>query len=233
MSSPPFDPFAPSPPGYPHGPALRALSSADARLAALISHVGPCPLGVPAEPTPGHEHFTGLVRVIVSQQLSSKAADTIFGRVRALVPGDAFPDPARLLAVPEPRLREAGLSGAKARYVRDLAARVHEGHLRLDDLHALDDEAVIETLCAVKGLGRWSAEMFLMFRLGRPDILPVADLGIQKGFETLFGLRKRPTAERMTKLARSFRPHRSIVCWYLWRLGDLPAEDVKRIARKR
>ena len=216
---PPYDPFAPTPPDYPHGPALRALSSADPRLAALISHVGPCPLGAPAVgPTPAHEHFTGLVRVIVSQQLSSKAADTIFGRVRALVDGPLAP--ATVLALPEETLRGAGLSGAKTRSVRDLCEHVQRGDLALESLAGMDDDAVIESLTRVRGIGRWTAEMVLMFQLARQDVLPVGDLGIQKGVQKLFGLRKLPPAERMVKLTRPFRPYRSVACWYLWRLND-------------
>ena len=124
--------------------------------------------------------------------------------------------------MPEPKLREAGLSGAKARYVRGLAEEVHAGRLALTTLETLDDEAVIDALSSLKGIGRWTAEMILMFQLGRPDVLPVDDLGIQKGMMRLFGLRKMPTKERMEKLARPWRPHRSIACRYLWRLGELP-----------
>ncbi len=205
----------------PHADAVRALSTTDARLAALIERVGPCRLGVAErDPRRKPDHFTGLVRAIVSQQLSSKAAETIFGRVRAST-GETF-DAAAILSVPEPKLREAGLSGAKARYVRGLAEEVHNKRLDLGTLEELDDEGVIDALSSQKGIGRWTAEMILMFQLGRPDVLPVDDLGIQKGMMRLFSLRKMPTKERMEKLARPWRPYRSIACWYLWRLGELP-----------
>jgi DNA-3-methyladenine glycosylase II len=206
----------------PHAAALAHLRAADERMAALIDRAGACRLS-PFDPERigAQQHFEGLVSAIVSQQLSSKAADTILGRVRALGldEGGAL-RPAILLALPDEKLRGAGLSGAKTRYVRDLCERVTASALPLDRLHHLDDEAVIEALTAVKGVGRWTAEMVLIFRLGRPDVLPVADLGIQKGIQKLFGLRKLPAAERMVKLSRPFRPYRSVACWYLWRLNE-------------
>jgi DNA-3-methyladenine glycosylase II len=210
----------------PHAPAIEHLSASNERLAALIARVGPCQV-LPRAATAASPlvHFEGLVRAIVSQQLSSKAASTIFGRVRVLGVDDAGAlHPERLLAVPEEKLRAAGLSGQKARYVRDLSDHVVRGALPLDRLHTLDDEAVIEALCAVKGVGRWTAEMVLIFQLGRTDVLPVADLGIRKGFQKLFQLRKLPEGPRMEKLAKPFRPYRSIACWYLWRLTEEKAE---------
>ncbi|UQA60317.1 DNA-3-methyladenine glycosylase family protein [Polyangium aurulentum] len=204
----------------PHAEAMRALSLADARLGAVIADVGPCRLGVHTSGpfhTPGY--FESLVESIVSQQLSVKAADTIFGRVVALG-GGKLPPPAELLVMPEETLRGAGLSGPKIKYLRDLCEKVTTGALVLEELSALEDEAVIERLRAVKGVGRWTAEMFLIFRLGRPDVLPVADLGIQKGMKLLFNLRKDPVPERMEKLAKPWRPYRSIACWYLWRLYE-------------
>jgi DNA-3-methyladenine glycosylase II len=211
-------------PDLPHSAALDHLRSADERMAALIGRAGPCRLAVhDPELVRGQQHFEGLVSAIVSQQLSTKAAQTIFGRVRTLglEAGGAL-SPAKLLSLPDDALRGAGLSGAKTRYVRDLCDHVTRGTLPLDRLHDLDDEAVIETLCAIKGVGRWTAEMVLIFRLGRQDVLPVDDLGIQKGVQKLFGLRKLPPAERMVKLTRPFKPYRSVACWYLWRLNEEP-----------
>jgi 3-methyladenine DNA glycosylase/8-oxoguanine DNA glycosylase len=209
--------------------AVQTLSERDPRLAEVISRVGPCGLGVPqAESHYSRAHFEGLAAAIVGQQLSAKAAATIFGRVRALGPDPAsFPSPAELLAVPEPNLRAAGLSAAKIASVRDLAGRVARGDLNLEALGAMDEEAVIEALCAVRGIGRWTAEMFLMFRLGRLDVLPVADLGIQKGIQRLFNCRKRPSPDRMRVLTRAWRPYRSVACWYLWRLPELDAKPAK------
>jgi DNA-3-methyladenine glycosylase II len=203
-----------------HDEAVRTLRSADPRLSAVIDEVGPCRLGAQTS-GPFHipGYFEALVESIVSQQLSVKAADTIYGRLIALG-GGRLPGPQELLVFPEEPLRKAGLSGPKIKYLRDLCAHVAEGRLVLDELSALPDEDVITRLCAVKGVGRWTAEMFLIFRLLRPDVLPVADLGIRKGMMKLFGLRKEPLPERMVKLAKPWRPYRSVACWYLWRLHE-------------
>ena len=201
-----------------HDNAVRHLSAADERLGALIARVGPCLMGARAAES---DHFEGLVSAIVSQQLSTKAAATIFARVKALGLDETGKlHSATLLARDEATLRGAGLSGQKTRYIRDVCDKVCSGALALHTLHEQDDEAVIEALCSIKGVGRWTAEMFLMFRLGRPDVLPVGDLGIQKGMMRLFGLRKLPTPEKMVKLAKPFQPYRSAACWYLWRLTE-------------
>lgn len=216
-------------PADPHEKALQHLSAANSRLAALIASVGPCPLraggaggaGPAGADKYADDHFAGLVQAIASQQLSSKAAETIYGRVKQVgLDDEGRLSPARFLAAPDTRLREAGLSGSKVSFIKDLSDKVHRGDLHLMSLESLGDEEVIQTLCKVKGIGRWTAEMFLIFRLGRPDVLPVDDLGIQKGFFKLFNLRKMPTPERMTTLARPFRPYRSIASWYLWRLPE-------------
>jgi DNA-3-methyladenine glycosylase II len=198
----------------PHAEAVRALCTADARLAPLVQRVGPCRLALRAE----SDHFAGLVQAIVSQQLSSKAADTIFGRLKAAA-GPTL-DAAAIVALPDARLREAGLSGAKARYVRGLGEAALAGTIALDRLDTMTNDDVLEELCRLKGVGRWTAEMILMFRLGRLDVLPVDDLGIQKGMMRLFKLRKLPEKKRMTTLAKPWRPYRSIACWYLWRLAE-------------
>ena len=204
---------------HPHAEALAHLRAADERMAALIARAGPCRLqrrasGVLRQ----HETFAALVEAIVSQQLSSKAAETIFGRVRALMDNTLAPE--GLLALEEERLRGAGLSGAKTRSVRDLAEHVRRGDLALDALPVMADEDVIAALTRVRGIGRWTAEMVLIFQLGRPDVLPVGDLGVQKGLQKLFGLRQLPAPERMVKLAKPFRPYRSVASWYLWRIND-------------
>jgi len=194
--------------------ARRLLMRRDTRLRPLIRRVGRCGMSA----SRGHEPFAGLVRVIMSQQLSGKAADTIFGRVQAVVGGREHLTPANLRAADANALRAAGVSRPKISYLYDLAERVQDGRL---DLHALDghpDEEVIAQITAVKGLGRWSAEMFLMFRLNRPDILPVGDLGIVKGFQKLFGMKRRPSPRTMERLAESWRPYRSVASWYLWRI---------------
>lgn len=205
---------------HPHAEALRILSAADEKLAEVIQEVGPCKLRVH---TPGktdaHEFFESLVESIVSQQLSVKASDTIYKRVLALGGGQLLP-PKELAAVPDETLRGVGLSGQKARYIRDLCLKVGDGSVNLANLETLEDEEVIERLRLVKGIGRWTAEMFLMFRLGRPDVLPVQDLGIQQGMRKLYKMRDVPTPEKMVKVAKKWRPYRSIACWYLWRVHE-------------
>lgn len=194
--------------------ARRILMRRDPALAAIIRRVGRCRLadGRAADP------FASLVRVILSQQLSGKAADTIFGRVEALVGGRAGLTPANIRALEASALRAAGVSRPKTSYLYDLADRVAAGQLNLRALDGHPDEEVVTQIVAVKGLGRWSAEMFLMFRLNRPDIFPVGDLGIVKGMHKLLGTRRRPAARTMLRLAERWRPYRSVAAWYLWRI---------------
>jgi DNA-3-methyladenine glycosylase II len=165
--------------------------------------------------TPAMEPFPALVRTITAQQISTKAAATIHGRLVALMPRGVTPR--ALMTLTDDALRGAGLSRQKTAYLRDLAAKIDSGDLPAHTLHELDDEAVIEAIVKVKGLGRWSAEMFLMFRLHRPDVLPVDDLGIVNAMQRLYGLRKRPKPDRMRKIAEAWRPYRTVACWYLWR----------------
>ena len=165
--------------------------------------------------TPSMDPFPALVRTITAQQISTKAAATIHGRLVALMPRGVTP--AEMMALTDDQLRTAGLSRQKTAYLRDLAVKVEGGALPVHSLHELTDEAVIEAIVKVKGLGRWSAEMFLMFRLRRPDVLPVDDLGIVNAMQRLYGLRKRPKPDRMKKIAEPWRPYRTVACWYLWR----------------
>ena len=128
--------------------------------------------------------------------------------------------------MPDERLRGVGLSGQKTSYLRDLCHRIEEGALPIEALDRMDDEAVIETLTQVKGVGRWTAEMFLIFRLQRPDVLPVGDLGIVKAVQRAYKLRKTPTPDRLTRIGEAWRPYRSVACWYLWAsLNNAPAKD--------
>jgi DNA-3-methyladenine glycosylase II len=196
--------------------ARRHLMRCDPRLAPLIRRVGRCKLPDAGSGTP----FAHLVRAILSQQLSGKAANTIHCRVLALVEPAGGLTPAGLLAVDPVALRAAGVSGPKIAYLRDLAGRVRDGRLDLDGLDQSSDEEVIATITAVKGLGRWSAEMFLMFRLNRPDVFPVGDLGIVKGVQKLLGMKRRPAPRTMLRVAEAWRPYRSVAAWYLWRLHD-------------
>lgn len=199
--------------------ARRALMRRDPVLGAAIKAIGPCLMAERQRA----DHLTALTGSIVSQQVSTRAAATIFGRFMALFP-DAPPLRAEAVAaVDDAALRGVGLSGQKVRYVRDLCARILDGRLRLEDLEALDDEGVIATLTEVKGFGRWTAEMFLMFRLHRPDVLPVDDLGIVNAVQRLYGLRTRPDAKRLNRLGEAWRPYRSVASWYLWQSLKSPA----------
>jgi DNA-3-methyladenine glycosylase II len=193
--------------------ARRHLVRRDPVLASVIRTVGRCTLADGRK-----DLFAGLVRSIVSQQLSAKASDTILERVERLLP-DGHLSADALLEVPAPALRAAGLSTRKVEYVHDLCARCNEGFC-LDDLHALDDEAVIERLTSIRGIGQWTAEMQLIFRLGRPDVLPLDDVGVQRAVQRVYGLRRKPTPTRLTRIAEPWRPYRSVACWYLWAALD-------------
>lgn len=162
------------------------------------------------------EPFGALVRTITSQQLSTKAAATIHRRLLELMPGGVS-TPDALQRISDDQLRQVGLSRQKAAYLRDLASKAASGELPLASIHDLSDEEVITAITKVKGLGRWSAEMFLMFRLRRPDVLPVDDLGIVTAIQRLYGLRKRPKPDRIRKIGEVWRPYRTVACWYLWR----------------
>ena len=171
---------------------------------------------------PGDAYGT-LVRSIVGQQLSTKAAATIYGRVLELFRGHT-PTPKQLLKVDPEKLRGAGLSRAKVAYLRDLAQHVEDGELELERLPELPDQEVAEQLTAIKGLGQWTADMFLMFHLGRPDILPVGDQGIRRAIQVEYRLRKLPDATRMQKIAKPWQPYRTLACLYLWSsLDNTPA----------
>jgi DNA-3-methyladenine glycosylase II len=197
--------------------ARRALMRRDPVLGALIRRVGPCRL----PDSRGIDPFLGLIRVICSQQLSVGAANTIFNRVIALMDGPAGVTPAALRALDTLALRGAGVSGPKIRYLYDLAERVGDGRLDLAILDGHPDEEVIAAITAVTGLGRWSAEMFLIFRLNRPDVWPIDDLGIVKGVQKLYRMKKPPKPRTMIRLAQPWRPYRSVAAWYLWRIHEL------------
>lgn len=205
--------------------ALRHLAEVDAPLGAHIARVGDLRLRLKhSEGT-----FAALAESIVYQQLSGAAAATIFGRLRKVYPRGEL-DPRRVLATEDVALREAGLSRAKVESLRDLAARAVAGEVPpLAELARMDDEAIVERLTRVRGVGRWTVEMLLIFRLGRPDVLPVADLGIRKGFARVFRRRRRagegeaglPTPEELARRGERWRPFRSVASWYLWRANEL------------
>lgn len=189
-------------------------------MALAIERVGPCTLVARSTGT----HFDHLARAIVYQQLSGKAAATIYGRfVEQCGSGgpDGAPAPEAILAHDEATMRACGLSAAKTAAIRDLALHVADGRLPLDNVETMSDEAIIESLVAVRGIGVWTAQMFLMFRLGRADVLPVLDLGVRKGAQRIYRMRALPESDRLEKVARSWRPWASVGSWYCWRVLDL------------
>jgi DNA-3-methyladenine glycosylase II len=198
--------------------ARKALAASDPTMAALIERIGKIDLATRLarrkEERPP-DAYGALLRAIVGQQLSTKAARTIYLRVVDLF-GGATPSPQQLLDAPEEDLRACGLSGRKTEYVRDLARHVLSGELELDRLGELGDEEAIEEIVAVRGLGRWTAEMFLLFHLQRPDVLSGGDLGIRKAIQVEYGLEEMPTPAETVELGERWRPHRSLASLYLW-----------------
>jgi DNA-3-methyladenine glycosylase II len=208
-----------------HTKAVRHLRRADPVMRETIEQVGPCLLGHATDRGgPAHDHYGALVRAIVGQQLSVSAARSIYSRLTSRYDGRT-PTPAQLLAdEPEKMRAAAGLSRSKVVFLRDLAERVSTGALVLEDLDALPDDQVGEKLIEVKGIGQWTVDMFLIFHLGRPDVLPVGDLGIRRAAMLRYRLRKLPEPKRLTTLARPWRPWRSVASWYLWAsLRAIPA----------
>ncbi len=195
--------------------ALRHLRAADPTLAKIIAAVGPCRFKPRAEGT----HFDAIVRSIVYQQITGKAASTILGRLHAHFGGRA-PTAKELLETSEEELRGAGLSRQKQRYMRDLAERTAAGLVEFERFDDLPDEQIVAELTAIKGIGPWTAQIFLMFRLGRADVLPVADLGIQKAIQRAWRMRKLPKPAQVAKLGARWAPHRTVASWYLWRSLD-------------
>lgn len=180
-------------------------------MAALITRVGPCRFQARVHADP----FTTLLRAIVAQQVSAAAARTIFARLCGLYPNDT-PTPAALRRHDDETLRGVGLSRAKVIYVRDLAEHIADGRLDLAALPALSDAEAIAALTAVKGIGTWTAEVFLMFHLQRPDIFPAGDLALMVAIQRAYRMRSRPTPAKARALAEAWRPHRSVASWYLW-----------------
>jgi DNA-3-methyladenine glycosylase II len=198
-----------------HRKAINHLKKVDPVMAGVIAVVGCCDL----EPRADGTHFDAVMRSIIFQQLSGQAAGTIHRRLKDLY-GGRDPSPKELLRTSDEKLRAIGLSRQKTAYLKDLATRVNTGSFPMHSLDELADDQIIEALTAVKGVGRWTAQMFLMFRLGRPDVLPDLDLGIQKGVKRAYGLRKHPLPERVAKIGAKWAPYRTIASWYLWRLLD-------------
>ncbi len=204
------------------------LAATDPRMAALIKRS----LRYNVKPGGLVRPFDALAESIAYQQLSGKAAATIWKRVRALYPRSKYLDPQRVLETPDEKLRGAGLSRNKVAAVKDLAAKTIDGTVpSARRLAKMSDEEIVARLITVRGIGRWTVEMLLLFDLGRPDVWPVSDYGVQKGFAKTFGKRKLPKPKQLMKLGEKWRPHRSVAAWYFWRALDAP-EKANRFDEK-
>lgn len=198
--------------------ALDHLKASDAVLASIIERVGPCKIAY-REPT-----FEALARSIVFQQLSTKAARTIYGRLEEAAGGAITPQSIQNLSIGE--MQRCGLSKQKIAYIRDLAEHAVSGKVDFSRLHEMEDEQVIATLTDIKGVGVWTAHMFLLFALRRPNVLAVGDLGVRTAIQRQYRKRKLPTPDQVHKLAKDWHPYCSIACWYLWRSLELPKDPV-------
>jgi DNA-3-methyladenine glycosylase II len=195
--------------------------SRDARFAALIARVGRPRLDIQRQRSP----YEALVRAIAHQQLHGRAAEAILARFSALFPGDTFPDPAAVMATADTALRGCGFSAAKILAIRDICAKALDGTVpSRRQSHRLSDEALIERLTSIRGVGRWTVEMLLIFTLGRPDVLPVDDFGVREGYRVLHGLDAQPKPKALGEIGLAWAPHRSLATWYLYRA----AEEAKR-----
>jgi DNA-3-methyladenine glycosylase II len=205
--------------------ALRHLASVDEVMGRLIRTVGPYTL-VPKRP---RHPFQSLATSILYQQLNGKAAATIVGRfVERMGERGRFPTPERVARATLPGLRKCGISGSKGKALKDLARRTLAGGVpSFAQLLRMEDEAIVECLTEVRGIGRWTVEMLLMFRLGRPDVLPVTDFGVRKGFGITYGMDRMPTPQEVADHGERWKPHRTVASWYLWRATDLNTEAGK------
>jgi len=202
-----------------HDQAHRHIAASDRRLAKLIARCRRYEI----TPSLSIRPFDALAESIAYQQLNGKAAATIWGRVRALYPRKKHLDPKLVLKTPDEKFRAAGLSRSKTAAVKDLAAKTLDGTVpTARQLGKMSDEEIIERLTTVRGIGRWTVEMLLLFDLGRPDVWPVHDYGVRKGFAQIFGKRKLPTPKQLLKHGERWRPYRSVAAWYFWRALDQP-----------
>jgi DNA-3-methyladenine glycosylase II len=202
-------------------PEIKHLVKTDPVMKRLIREVGPFTLTPRSKRSP----FESLARAIAYQQLHDKAAESIVRRFVALFPTKRFPQPADVLAMDEQAIRGAGFSRAKVAALRDLAAKTLDGTVPTGAIvRRLDDEAIIERLIAVRGVGRWTVEMLLIFQLGRPDVLPVDDFGVRNGFRIAYGCRSMPTPQKVRQYGERWKPYRTAAAWYLWRAADRAKE---------
>jgi DNA-3-methyladenine glycosylase II len=214
----------------PDARSIRSLRRRDPLLAAAMDRTPAFP-GFPSGERRRVSRYESIAKAIVFQQLAGKAAATIWGRVRALGPNGRLPAPPDLLELPDEALRSAGLSRAKLAALRDLAERLDDGRLVLRSIHRLDDDEIIETLVQVRGIGPWTAQMFLLFQLGRLDVMPSTDLGVQEGLRLLESRAERPGPAELLARAEVWGPLRSVASWHLWRLTELPPETLKELAQ--
>ena len=196
--------------------ALRHLSNADKRMEKLIDKFGPPNFNLM------NNYYESLIRSIVYQQLSGKAASIIYERFLDLFVFDIYPEPKDILAVSIETLRSSGLSYQKVNYIRDLSEKWQDGTMNLTDIDSMTDEEISSELIKVKGIGQWTADMFLMFTLGRPDVFPFGDLGIQKGVMIITNMNRLPTQKEMERKTKKWQPYRTVAAWYLWKLVDGP-----------
>jgi DNA-3-methyladenine glycosylase II len=213
---------------FDHRAAIAHISKDDPRLAAMIEKCREFQLNIDEQQSP----YESLLRAIAYQSIAGKAAAVIFGRIKALGSNGRSPTPEELLRVPDQKLREAGLSAAKIAAVRDLAQKTIEGVVpALEDAQKLSDAELVERLVSVRGIGAWTVEMFLIFRLGRPDVLPIHDYGVQKGFALTYRKRRIPKPKELAKFGERWRPYRTVASWYMWRAVEAAGKDARKITK--
>jgi DNA-3-methyladenine glycosylase II len=210
--------------------AVRHLSERDEQLKALIAELLPFKIEYEETESP----YEILMESIVYQSISGKAAATIFGRIKALGSDGRAPTPEQMLKLPAPKLRKAGLSAAKVAAMKDLARKAAEGIVpTLEEAQALSDQELVERLVSVRGIGAWTVEMFLIFRLGRPDVLPIHDLGVKKGWSVAYGKKHMPKPQELLKFGERWRPYRTVASWYMWRAFERAGYKVTNKIRAR
>ncbi len=219
-------PFSADP--FDHRKAIDHLSRVDKRLARVIARSIEFKLEIEESQSP----YEALLEAIAYQSISGKAAATIFARIKAMGSNGRRPTPEELLRVRFPTLRKAGLSGAKIAAVRDLAKKTIEGIVpTMEEARRLSDEELVKRLITVRGIGAWTVEMFLIFRLGRPDVLPVHDYGVQKGFALTYGKKKIPKPRELAEYGERWRPYRTVASWYMWRAVQLAGKNARKIKK--
>jgi DNA-3-methyladenine glycosylase II len=214
---------------FDHREAIAHIAKDDPRLAALIEKSIEFKLNIDEEQTP----YESLLRAIAYQSIAGKAAAVIFGRIKALGSNGRCPTPEELLRVRPQKLREAGLSAAKIAAVRDLAQKTLDRIVpTMEDAQKMSDQELVDRLISVRGIGAWTVEMFLIFRLGRPDVLPIHDYGVQKGFALTYRKRRIPKPKELAKFGERWRPWRTVASWYMWRAVDVAGKDARKIGKK-